>query len=87
MPIFRNFIELMKTYLEANQKAANAIHITLKDENEILSSLHELPDAVRAKVMIEGIRAAFPRIFGLRTIWDAEQTKVDHETALPVGFR
>ncbi|HEY0194364.1 MAG TPA: hypothetical protein VGC42_24795 [Kofleriaceae bacterium] len=77
----------MKTYLDANKQASNVIHVTPHDEHEILSALHELPDSVKAKVMTEGVRSAFPRIFGMRTVWDAEQTRVDHESASPVGFR
>jgi hypothetical protein len=87
MSIFRTFIELKKSYVETNKREANVLYVTPRDEYEILSSFEELPDTQKAKVMSEGVRSAFPRIFGMRTVWDADQTKVDVESPLPVGFR
>jgi hypothetical protein len=87
MPIFKTFIELMKSYLDSHKREANVLHVTPQDEHAILSALGELPEGLQARVMTEGVRGAFPKIFGLRTVWDAAQTKVEVETSSPVGFR
>jgi hypothetical protein len=87
MNMFKSFIELMKSYREAHKREANVLYVTPHDEQEIFGALAELPDGLKARVITEGVRGAFPKILGMRTVWDAEQTKVDIETTSTVGFR
>lgn len=79
--------DLMRTYVDRQKKPPNAIRLTRNNEYELMAlALSELPDSVASTLFTEGPRRAFPRIFGMQVIWDAETMEVLRESDEPVGF-
>jgi hypothetical protein len=86
MSIFQSFLALVKDLPTGDAKPANVLHVSPQDEHQILAAFDELPDPLKAKIMVDGVRAALPRIFGLRVVWDADKTRVEPEKSTTVGF-
>jgi hypothetical protein len=71
--------ELMRQYVDQHSgERPNCVYISRQDEWEfIMVPMNKLPDDVAKKLLVEGPRKAFERLWGMKVIWDKEKTEVD----------
>lgn len=75
--VLRNVIELMKEKLAAGVAVENMV---VRIDRESEAALYTLTRPERGeivhKIVTEGVRAAFPKMFGLRIEWGASKLEV-----------
>jgi hypothetical protein len=79
--ILRRVVDLMKKHVDETGKPPNVVHVSTLDEQDILSTLDELPSDLKSKIVVDGVRKALPRLYGMRVVWDAAETGVSYEAA------
>ena len=75
--IRKRIIQAWNQFEDEHDKQPSKLHLTVRDEWDVLKILPKVSEELAQKALIEGVRKAVPKIFGIPVVYRAKKFRFE----------